>query len=108
MDLDYAGNGLVDLTGGTVDALIGNLQVALGKAGTGTPVTAGTFSFSAGTVTAGSINLGWAPVVDGGWLVLGLLVLVWYRSQGREDWIRNAGNALGEGEEEYEKVVGGP
>jgi len=40
--------------------------------------------------------------------VLGLLVLVWYRSQGREDWIRNAGNALGEGEEEYEKVVGGP
>jgi amino acid transporter len=50
----------------------------------------------------------YAPLVDGLWLVLGLLVLVYYRSRGREDWLRNAGNALGEGEEEYEKVVGGP
>jgi amino acid transporter len=60
------------------------------------------------TTTCPASPYNWAPVVDGGWLVLGLLVLVWYRSQGREDWIRNAGNALGEGEEEYEKVVGGP
>ena len=50
----------------------------------------------------------WAPPVDGVWLVLGLLVLVYYRSQGREDWINNAGAALGESEEEYERVVGGP
>jgi hypothetical protein len=40
--------------------------------------------------------------------VLGLLVLLYYRSQGREDWINNAGAALGESEEEYERVVGGP
>ncbi|HXF19492.1 MAG TPA: APC family permease [Streptosporangiaceae bacterium] len=60
------------------------------------------------TTTCPASPYNWAPVVDGGWLVLGLLVLVWYRSQGREDWIRNAGQALGEGEEEYEKVVGGP
>ena len=50
----------------------------------------------------------WAPLVDGAWLVLGLLVLLYYRSQGREQWIHNAGAALGESEEEYEKVVGGP
>jgi amino acid transporter len=50
----------------------------------------------------------WAPLVDGVWLVLGLLVLVYYRAQGREQWIRNAGAALGESEEEYERVVGGP
>ena len=52
--------------------------------------------------------LKWAPLVDGVWLVLGLLVLLYYRSQGREQWIHNAGAALGENEEEYEKVVGGP
>jgi len=40
--------------------------------------------------------------------VLGLLVLLYYRSQGREQWIHNAGAALGESEEEYERVVGGP
>ncbi len=50
----------------------------------------------------------WAPLVDGAWLVLGLLVLLYYRAQGREQWIHNAGAALGESEEEYEKVVGGP
>jgi amino acid transporter len=60
------------------------------------------------TTTCPASPYNWAPVVDGGWLVLGLLVLVWYRSQGRDEWIRNAGNALGEGEEDYEKVVGGP
>jgi hypothetical protein len=37
-----------------------------------------------------------------------LLVLLYYRAQGREQWIHNAGAALGESQEEYEKVVGGP
>jgi amino acid transporter len=60
------------------------------------------------TTTCPASPYNWAPLVDGVWLVLGLLVLVWYRSQGREDWISNAGKALGEGEEDYEKVVGGP
>jgi amino acid transporter len=50
----------------------------------------------------------WAPLVDGLWLVLGLFVLLYYRSRGREDWVNNAGLALGEAEVEYEKVVGGP
>jgi hypothetical protein len=42
------------------------------------------------------------------WLLLGILVLVYYRSRGREDWVKNAGLALGEAEEEKERVVGGP
>jgi amino acid transporter len=50
----------------------------------------------------------WAPVVDGGWLVLGILVLIYYWYRGREDWLRRAGLSLGEAEEEYERVVGGP
>jgi amino acid transporter len=50
----------------------------------------------------------WAPLVDGVWLVLGVLVLVYYRSRGREDWIKNAGVALGEGEEEPARVLGAP
>src|SRR5215472_3876209 len=50
----------------------------------------------------------WAPLVDGGWLVLGVLVLLYYRSRGRADWVKNAGLALGEAEEEKERVVGGP
>src|SRR6516225_24868 len=50
----------------------------------------------------------WAPLVDGVWLILGILVLVYYRSKGRDDWVKNAGLALGEAEEEKERVVGGP
>jgi len=50
----------------------------------------------------------WAPVVDGGWLALGILVLIYYWYRGREDWLRQAGLSLGEAEEEYEKVVVGP
>ena len=49
-----------------------------------------------------------APLVDGVWLLLGIGALIFYRSQRREDWLRNAGAALGESEDEYEKVVGGP
>ena len=60
------------------------------------------------TTTCPASPYNWAPVVDGSWLVLGILVLAYYRSRGREQWIANAGSALGEGEEEYEKVVGGP
>jgi amino acid transporter len=42
----------------------------------------------------------YSPLVDGGWLVLGVLVLLYYRSQKREDWIKNAGAALGESDAE--------
>jgi hypothetical protein len=60
------------------------------------------------TVSCPASPYSWAPVVDGAWLVLGILVLVYYRSRGRDDWVKNAGLALGEAEEEKERVVGGP
>lgn len=50
----------------------------------------------------------WAPVVAGVWLLLGIGVLLYYRAQGREDWVRNAGAALGESEEELERAVASP
>jgi amino acid transporter len=60
------------------------------------------------TTTCPASPYNWAPLVDGVWLVLGILVLLYYRSRGREDWLRNAGLALGEAEEEKEQVLGGP
>ena len=47
-----------------------------------------------------------APLVDGIWLVLGVLVLLYYRSQKREDWIKNAGAALGESDAELAAAKG--
>jgi amino acid transporter len=38
----------------------------------------------------------WAPLVDGAWLVLGIVVLYVLRARGREDWLMNAGKAIGE------------
>jgi amino acid transporter len=46
----------------------------------------------------------WAPVVDGAWLLLGILVLLYMRAQGRDEWINNAGAALGESEAELERA----
>jgi amino acid transporter len=40
-----------------------------------------------------------APLIDGLWLVLGVIVLVVMRFRGSEDWLRTAGAALGEGNE---------
>jgi hypothetical protein len=50
----------------------------------------------------------WAPVVDGLWLLLGVLVLLYMRARGREGWIRNAGAALGESEAELEEAAAPP
>jgi amino acid transporter len=50
----------------------------------------------------------WAPLVDGVWLLFGIGLLWYYRAQGREDWVRNAGAAFGEGEAELERTVGYP
>jgi amino acid transporter len=44
----------------------------------------------------------WAPLVDGVWLLLGILVLLYMRARHREQWIRNAGAALGESEADLE------
>jgi amino acid transporter len=60
------------------------------------------------TTTCPASPYNWAPVVDGVWLLLGIGVLVFYWSRGRDDWLRNAGLALGEAEEDKERVLGGP
>lgn len=60
------------------------------------------------TTTCPASPYNWAPVVDGVWLLLGIGVLIFYWSRGRDDWLRNAGLALGEAEEEKERVLGGP
>ena len=76
---------------------------------TGVLVWAVVISFQpACTVSCPASPYKWAPLVDAVWLLLGILVLVYYRSRGREDWVKNAGLALGEAEEEKERVVGGP
>jgi len=41
-----------------------------------------------------------APLVAGGWLLLGILVLLYYASQKRDQWLRTAGAALGESEDD--------
>jgi len=38
----------------------------------------------------------YAPIVDGVWLLIGIAILWWMRSRGREDWLLNAGKAVGE------------
>jgi len=41
-----------------------------------------------------------APLVAGGWLVIGILVLVYYTLSKREQWLKTAGAALGESEDD--------
>lgn len=38
----------------------------------------------------------WAPALDGAWLLIGILILVYLRSRGREDWLNKAGASIGE------------
>ena len=38
----------------------------------------------------------WAPVIDGVWFLAGVVILVWMRARGREDWLLNAGEAIAE------------
>jgi amino acid transporter len=47
-----------------------------------------------------------APWVDGIWILIGVGVLVLFRMRGREDWLLNAGKALGESEVEPQRTVG--
>jgi amino acid transporter len=37
-----------------------------------------------------------APIIDGVWLVVGIAMLFYLRARGREDWLLNAGKAIGE------------
>ena len=41
-----------------------------------------------------------APIIDGVWLLLGILVLVYYTATKREGWLKTAGAALGESEDD--------
>jgi len=41
-----------------------------------------------------------APLVAGGWLVVGILLLVYYAMSKREQWLKTAGAALGESEDD--------
>jgi amino acid transporter len=38
----------------------------------------------------------WAPVLDGAWLVVGILILVYLRARGNEEWLDKAGESIGE------------
>jgi amino acid transporter len=38
----------------------------------------------------------YAPLLDGAWLVIGILILVYLRARGREDWLAKAGQSIGE------------
>jgi amino acid transporter len=49
-----------------------------------------------------------APLVAGGWLVLGILVLVYYAATKREQWLKTAGAALGESEDDLAMARVGP
>ena len=49
--------GVMDLTGGTVDAMIENLKIAVGKATANTAPSNGTFTFNAGTVNVDSLAI---------------------------------------------------
>jgi amino acid transporter len=38
----------------------------------------------------------WAPALDGVWLVIGILILVYLRARGNEEWLTKAGKSIGE------------
>jgi hypothetical protein len=37
-----------------------------------------------------------APIIDGIWLVVGIGLLFYLRARGNEEWLLNAGKAIGE------------
>jgi amino acid transporter len=41
-----------------------------------------------------------APLIAGGWLVVGIVLLVYYAASGRAEWLKTAGAALGESEDD--------
>ena len=49
-----------------------------------------------------------APLVAGGWLLIGILVLVYYAVSKREGWVKTAGAALGESEDDLAMARVGP
>jgi amino acid transporter len=39
---------------------------------------------------------GFAPFLDGAWLLIGILILVYLRARGNEEWLEKAGKSIGE------------
>jgi len=39
---------------------------------------------------------GYAPILDGAWLLIGVLILVFLRMRGNEEWLTKAGSSIGE------------
>jgi amino acid transporter len=50
----------------------------------------------------------YAPLVDGAWLLIGIALLVFYAVNKREDWLKTAGAALGESEDDLSMARVGP
>jgi amino acid transporter len=49
-----------------------------------------------------------APLVAGGWLVIGIILLVYYAATRRDQWLKTAGAALGESEDDLAMARVGP
>ena len=49
-----------------------------------------------------------APLVAGGWLLIGILILVYYTATGRERWLKTAGAAIGETEDDVAMAKAAP
>jgi amino acid transporter len=49
-----------------------------------------------------------APLVAGAWLVIGILLLVYYTATKRDEWLKTAGAALGESEDDVAMAKVGP
>jgi hypothetical protein len=49
-----------------------------------------------------------APLVAGGWLLVGIVLLAYYAMSKREQWLKTAGAALGESEDDLAMARVGP
>jgi amino acid transporter len=49
-----------------------------------------------------------APLVAGGWLLVGIILLVYYAASNRDQWLKTAGAALGESEDDLAMARVGP
>jgi hypothetical protein len=49
-----------------------------------------------------------APLVAGGWLLIGIILLVYYAATKRDQWLKTAGAALGESEDDVAMAKVGP
>ena len=55
-----------------------------------------TFFPPAGFGSPPSAPYNYAPILDAAWFLLGVIILYWMRARGREEWLLNAGEAVGE------------